>query len=282
MSTEKIDEGGVADLLAKSQQLSAPVEGTSQPLNTEKAPTPEEAIALLEAHEAKEITEQGVVGEKPDVEGDEVDLPKKEDELDLTGMSLDEQIEALTNKKAEEEAKANPLKQVETKIEDAGLNLSDMAQEYVEKGELTAETIKSLNDAGFDNVAIDAYITTKVEGATAKANEAITSICGSQDSFNEMSEWMQTGVSAEEFNAYNQGIQGENYKLHLENMYNKFEKAQPQKQTLVRQSGKSVARTSDTQGYANQSEMITAMNHPSYGKNLEYTREVQRKVSLMR
>lgn len=280
----KIEQGDVASLLAKSTALSAPVEGSNQ--NSGNL-TPEEAVALVDAHENVELTSTGetvvpskeaeeeVVVKEGDVE------TKQEETLDLTGMTLDEQIEALKAEKLKQEQADNPLKQVEDKIEDKGLDISEMAQEYINNGELSEDTVKSLHEAGFDDLAIEAYIETKTTLATQKADKAIEAVCGTKENFSEMTAWMQDNLSDAEFDAYNEGVQGKHFKVYLENMYTRYSNSKPAEQRLIRKSGVAVTHTNDSLGFSSQSEMITAMNHPRYKSDVAYRREVQRKVALM-
>ena len=234
--------------------------------------TPEEAIAFMDKMEGKEAP-----AEEPAVE--EVE---EEDPVDFESLSLDEKIKHLQEQKDKEAGIVpDPLAEVNKKLADAEVEVSDMEREYIENGELSAESLASLKKAGFDDTAIEAYITTKVAQETAKSDKAINEICGSKDNFTAMSTWMTENLSDAELDRYNKGVQGEHYQTYLENMYNKYSKAQPATTRTVRQKGVVTSKAgSDT--FASTAEMVNAMQNPRYRSDIEYRNEVIRKVQRMK
>lgn len=311
---EEISKDDVAELLAKSQALT-PQEGSNKPIQNSASISPEDAVKLAEKHENKTINSAGeeifqevsetiaITGQDvpPDLTGLSLDeqiaklqeYKTKKDTVvteleapDLTGMSIDEQIDALSEYKAKQDEQINPehntLASVEKKAQEAGIDGEKYINEYTEKGELSKESYASLEKAGFDKVAIDAYIEAREVKAEKLVTKAITDVCGTTEKFTEMADWMKTNLSQPELDRYNAGVKTENYQVHLENMYLKFQAGQPKEVRTLRGNGNQVRTTSDSQGYTNQGEMIMAMQDGRYKSDPEYRKSVQQKVALMR
>jgi len=280
---EQIEQSDVASLLAKAQALT-PTEGSNKPVQNSPTITPEEAFKLAEKHENKTVNSVGQEIFKEEqtevtVEPEEV---KTDDAPDLTGLSIDEQIKVLNEYKAKQEAIENPLASVEKKAEEAGIDGEQYVKEYIQNGELSEESYKSLEKAGFDKVAIDAYIEAREIKSEKLVNKAIADVCGTKEAFSEMSNWMIDNLTQQELDRYNAGIQTDNYLLHLENMFLKYQSNKPKSVRTLRADGSQVRVTSDTEGYKSQGEVVIAMQDPRYKSDAEYRKTVQRKVALMK
>jgi len=240
--------------------------------------SPEEAVALLDELEGKHVNEQGnLESEAPVV------VEEDADEVPFEKLTTAEKIAKLQEElDIENGVVKDPLETVNKKVADAGLEISDIEAQYINDGQLSEENLKSLKDAGFDDTAIEAYISTKVASETAKANQAVTEVFGTPEKFAEMQEWMiaDDNLTDAEIAQYNKGVQGEHYKVYLESMYSRFSKEQAPVTRTIRQSAtQNVGRA---QGFATQSEMVKAMQDPRYRNDIEYRKAVQQKVSLMK
>ena len=236
--------------------------------------TPEQAIALMDKIE----------GKAPPADPDAIIEEEivEEDPVDFDALTLDEKIAHLQEQKDKEAGiEKNPLAEVDAKLDEANIEVSAMEREFIENGELSAESLASLKKAGFDDTAIEAYITTKVAQETAKSDKAISDICGSKENFTAMSDWMTENLSEGELDRYNKGVQGEHYQTYLENMYNKYTNSKPATTRTVRQKGAVITNTaSDT--YASTAEMVVAIQNPRYKNDVEYRNSVIRKVQKMK
>lgn len=239
-----------------------------------KQPTPEEALALMDKLEGKGT-------ETPDAPEVIEELPE---EVDLSTLPLAEQIKALQAKlDIENGVEVNPLAEVESKITEAGLDLKDFEKQYIEEGQIDEASMLALKEAGFNDVAVKAYIDTKVAHATEKANQAITKVMGSKESFTEMSEWMGKNLTQGELDKYNKGVSGEHFEAYLSSMYNKFREAVPAVKPKVRTVRKGANEAVATSvGYNSQAEMIRDMQNPRYKNDAKFRQAVMTKVSMMK
>ena len=235
--------------------------------------TPEEALAYMDKIEGKNQPPVEPVVEAPVV-------PTITPE-DFDALSLDEKIAHLQSEKDKEAGIVpNPLAKIDEKLAEEKIDVSAMEAQYLEDGELNAESLASLKKAGFDDTAIEAYITTKVAQETARSDKAIDDICGSRENFDGMSKWMTENLSDAELDKYNAGVKGEHYQTYLENMFNKFQGANPAPTRTIRQTGAPVVVTA-SEGYASSAEMIVAMQNPRYKNDVAYRNSVIRKVQKM-
>ncbi len=268
----------VASLLAQSNALSTEP-SSNVPVNTTPNITPEKAVELMDEVESREVTATGV-----EVVPEAVTEVTEEvvEEVDISKMSLSEKIEHFQALKDAEEAEANPLAEVDKQLEAKNIDLTALEQEYINEGALTEESLKSLKDAGFDQVAVDAYIATKEASAQAEVSTLITNVCGNQESFDAMAEWMQVdgNLTQAELDTYNKNVSGEHKAIYLENMYNKYKSATPTPARVLRANGSQV-KTTATNTFNSQAEMVEAMQDPRYAKDPHYANTVRQKIARM-
>lgn len=246
--------------------------------------TPEEALALAKTLEGVETDDNGnrvVAVVKPD------DVPAKEAEIDLTGKTLQEQIAILQAQLEKENVvKTNPLEKVEKQATDAGINISALEQEYLNNGSLTAESLESLKKVGFDEVAIEAYISTKEAQLASRSAQIISDTVGTREEYDKLANWMNTNLTPDAIAIYDKAVSannGQHAEAYVTSMYAKYTKANPVevKQTLLR-NGAVITTADKSQGFQNQAEMIKAMSDPRYKSDLMYRREVINKTARMR
>lgn len=181
--------------------------------------------------------------------------------------------EAKTGKK-----ETNPLAEVENKAKDAGINVPELYKEYVENGELSPESLKSLLDAGFNQTAIDAYISTKVAQGEKEAETIISQTVGTRETYNKMAEWMRTSLTPEQIAEYDAGVTSPHAKIYIENMYTKYTKATVQP-VIIRNQG-NITTSQSNVGFKSLNEQAMAIADVRYGKDTKYTNEVRRKIQI--
>lgn len=209
---------------------------------------------------------------KPVEENQEV-IPETQEEIIAR---LKQEVEDLKNGKKPEEV-INPLAIIEEKVSEAGLDLQAFHKEYIEKGELSEETLNSLNKAGFDKNAIDVYVETKRAQGEAEATKLVNETVGSYDNYKAMATWMQDNMTPEEINKYDAGVNTEHAKIYIENMYAKYTKATTVP-NLIRDRGY-VREAGDVKvGFKSINEQNLAMADARYGRDMKYTNEVRTKA----
>lgn len=172
----------------------------------------------------------------------------------------------------------NPLAEVENKAKEAGVNIPEFYKEYVENGELSSESLKSLLDAGFDQTAIDAYIFTKVAQGEKEAETIISQTVGTRETYNKMADWMRASLTPEQIAEYDAGVNSPHAKIYIENMYTKYTTATVQP-VIIRNQG-NITTSSQSIGFKSLNEQAMAIADARYGKDIKYTDEVRRKIQI--
>lgn len=299
----------VASLIAKSQEqagepvITAPKqvvsiikEGEIIEPKVEEYKTPEqlreEAIQLAldnekEQHiislEARLIEDLSLTPEERlEIEAELKGLKVEEITENLEDTETPEQTIARLRKELEEansgKKETNPLAEVENKAKDAGINVPELYKEYVENGELSPESLKSLLDAGFNQTAIDAYISTKVAQGEKEAETIISQTVGTRETYNKMAEWMRTSLTPEQIAEYDAGVTSPHAKIYIENMYTKYTKAIVQP-VVIRNQGNITTSLSNV-GFKSLNEQAMAIADVRYGNDVKYTNEVRRKIQI--
>lgn len=179
-------------------------------------------------------------------------------------------------KKAKEEVK-DPLAVVEAKAKEQGVDVPELYKEYVENGELSEASLKSLLDAGFDKRAVDAYIDTKIASAEAEATKIITETVGTRDNYDAMATWMRDNLKPDEIAKYDAGVNTEHAKIYIENMYSKYTKATVAP-TIIRNNGSANSGQGKPLGFNSINEQNLALADSRYGRDTKYTNEVRTKM----
>lgn len=173
---------------------------------------------------------------------------------------------------------------VEALLEIAGLDMTLLAQEYETKGSLSDESYKELAENGFPKEIVDTYIRgvkaqteEGTKAATADVQEVLA-IAGGEEQYSKLVQWASTKLSPDEQDAYNKAVSsGDKYyaKLAVGRLVAEYEKEYGKDPALI--NGEAT-KAETPAGYKNRSEMAEAMNDKRYGKDEQYTREVEQKV----
>lgn len=164
-------------------------------------------------------------------------------------------------------------------LERRGVNFDNIAQELEATGTLSTETLKKLEDAGYPKSVVDNYI----QGMEADADRfvsAIISKAGGEESLAQIQDYVANNYTDQQIQALNDTIMGGNMaqielmlagiRSQMGNVNGTFGR------TLVGSTG---GGNSDTNGgFSSKQEMMKAMNDPRYGRDRQYTLEVEQKV----
>ena len=176
--------------------------------------------------------------------------------------------------------------QVEEILEIAGLDMSELAKEFQKDGKLSEESYEELKEAGFPKSVVDAYIK-GVEKSQAEANTLaekdvaeILSVAGGNEGYETLMAWASSSFSEEEKEAFNRAVNmGDKYiaKLAVQGLVARYEAEYGRDPKLVNGGGRAV-EDSGKDGFKSRSDMTAAMSDKRYGRDPDYTREVERKV----
>lgn len=195
------------------------------------------------------------------------------------------ELEGKLGKKPEEakpEATPNPTEgapdkvAAEAALADKGLSFDAFSQEYAEKGELTADSYKKLEDAGIPKAIVDQYIQGQQALATRLETE-VKAVVGGEEGFAELSAWALENVSAEDLAAYNKAVSSGDIaqaKLAVAGLSQKFQEARPTEPHLI--TGVNGKVSSDV--YESIAQMQKDMASPEYKSDPAFRRKVQEKL----
>ena len=270
-----IKEGAI--IPAKVEEYKTPEQLREEALNLGLADEKARTIINLEARLVEDVTL--TPEQRAEIEAELV-LHRGEKESEEVIETPEQEIARL--KKELEDAKnpkevKDPLSDVEAKAKEKGIDVPELYQEYISNGELSPESLKSLMDAGFDEVAINAYIETKKVQGEKYADTIISETVGTRDNYNKMADWMRTNLSADDIAKYDAGVNTEHAKIYIENMYSKFTKSTVQP-IVIRNSGEQVQQSKS--GFKSMNEQAMAIADARYGTDAKYTNEVRTKIQL--
>lgn len=162
----------------------------------------------------------------------------------------------------------------------AGIDLPALDKEFSEKGELSAETLKSLADKGFDKASVDSYIA----GQSAIAEKLVTdlqAVAGGKEAFTATLEWAKANLSAEDKAAYNKAIDTGDLgvaKLALQGVVAQYAEANGTEPNLI--DGGEGARTTGVEPYASNAQVIADMRTQKYKTDPAFRKQVEARLAV--
>lgn len=239
----------------------------------EKSLTLEEEAALIDAKAAENNTveTQQPEGEEQQVEEQQVERPEWLDEKFQSPEDLQKAYHELQKKQGEQKTK-----EVDTSNSvDVINNASDV---FAEKGELSEEIYEQLENIGLSKDVVNSYIAGTEAIITQEAQE-IQGTIGGKDKYEEMIEWAQTNLSAEEQEAYDSVVESgtkEQAIMAVQGMYARFQSNSGVSPNL--QQG-STSGPGDTP-FTSAAQVTAAMRDPRYKTDPAYRGEVERRLAV--
>lgn len=161
----------------------------------------------------------------------------------------------------------------------AGVDLPALAQEYAEKGELSAETLNTLKTKGFDKAAVDNYIA----GQQAIADKLMTTletVAGGKEQLKATLEWAKANLTPAEAAGYDAALDSGNpelVKLALQGVTAKYTAANGSDPKLI--DGGEGSRSLADAPYGSQAEVVQAMKDPRYKIDPAYRAKVAARLN---
>lgn len=180
-------------------------------------------------------------------------------------------------KEGEEAPKEDPKTTAESKpVDFVALNA-----EFAEKGELSAESLASLEKAGIPPEAAGLFFAGVEAIQTLRANE-VHSLAGSKEAYDSLVEWGSKNLSEAERNAFDGAVD----KAILEGDTSALKLLVPGIQARMKGDGPEYVTTKPTGGasaikpFATLSEQSAAIQDRRYGRDAAYTREVEKRIEI--
>lgn len=161
----------------------------------------------------------------------------------------------------------------------AGIDMDALSQEYAKNGALSAESLESLNKAGFNQAAVDGYIA----GQKAIADQqtaTLEAVAGGKEQLKATLEWAKANLTEAERNGYDAALDSGNIelvKLAMQGVVSKYTAANGSDPALV--GGGEETRSGDAAPFASQAEIIRAMQDPRYKTDTAYQAKVYARLA---
>lgn len=181
-----------------------------------------------------------------------------------------ENLEAdITNqKKAEEDLKED--------LKNKGVDFDALSSEYNNNGELSEESLKALEKAGYPKTVVDMYLK-GLQATTERYIAQVKSYAGGDEGYNQLVSFLKT-QSQDTIDEFNESIKSGNLgRVHLvikglqAEMTSKYGTTN---KTIMGNGG----ANSNPEGYTSMEQMTKDMSDPRYQVDPKFTREVMRKI----
>lgn len=163
-------------------------------------------------------------------------------------------------------------------VEQAGLDMSKLSQEFAETGELAPESYEALEKIGIPRETVDQYIA----GQSALAEQARSqafSITEGQEGYNSMTDWARQSLSPAEMDTYNASVNSANAgvrEMAVRGLWAKYNAEAGNGKPLVHGKG----NTSTGSGYQSRAQMVAAIQDPRYASDPAYRKSVEDKLAV--
>lgn len=259
-----------------------------------------ENIEMLQAEQAQQVDEEGeaplLAGKYKSVE--ELEKAYKELQSKLGGRTQEEQQppttdDTETDDEAEDEDDSEPESRsakeiygdfIGGRLEEAGIDFSDMNTRWQQSGELTGEDYSQLSKAGFTKEMVDAYLAglnyqaARDSALSMQQVADVKASVGGEQEYAKMMEWAAKNLSSEEIDAFNDIVNTQPtsaVKLAVAGIQGRYTSAVGREPKLLG------GRTPKTDGdvFESTAQVVEAMSDPKYNSDPAYRKRVQAKLA---
>ena len=205
------------------------------------------------------------------------ELEKKLGEQAPKQEEVDPVSKAELKEEAPKEEPKNDLEIAEKAVDNAGLDMSSLAEEYAQNGQLADKSYEALEKSGIPREYVDQFIAGQKAIGEQQTN-TVKNMVGGNEAYNEMAKWASDNMSEGEKKAYNTAVNSQDMdtvKLAVESLKAKYQAANGTEPSLVQGKATPVAE----QGYASWAEVTQAMADPRYSKDPAYQAAVKAKIA---
>ena len=171
------------------------------------------------------------------------------------------------------------------RLEEAGIDFSDMSSRYAESGMLQDEDYGELEKAGFSRNMVDNYLAglqynaAQDSALNAQQVSQIKTEFGGQEQYDAMTTWAAENMEADEIAAFNRIVQGSNdgaqIRLAIAGLYAQYTASEGREPQLL--GGK--PSSSSGSKFESTAQVIEAMNDPRYQTDPAYRKAVEKQLA---
>ena len=173
------------------------------------------------------------------------------------------------------------IDKAEKAVENAGLNMSSLQEEYNEGGQLKESSYEALGKAGIPKDYVDAFIKGQ-EAIASQTSITLKQEVGGTDAYNNMMNWASDNLNEAEINSFNKTVNGKDIeatRLAIQGLNARYKNNvgdEPSLQTANKST------STNAPGYRSWAEVTSAMNDERYANDEAYRADVQNKLNNSR
>lgn len=244
-----------------------------------------------EGEQAEEGGEQLLAGKYKSVEDLEKAYQEAQRKLSQRGQVEETEEEAVEADDSEEERpQSGDAKEIYgdfigSRLEEHEIDFSEMNARWQQTGQLSPEDYGQLQEAGFSQEMVDAYLSGlqyKAAQDTALTVKEITAIkqqYGGERGYSEMLEWAADNLSEEEIKGFNEIVTGNStmsaVRMAVSGLHAKYTSKTGVEPKLI---GGRATKTS-TDRFESTAQLVEAMKDPRYQADPAYRRKIEDKLS---
>lgn len=167
---------------------------------------------------------------------------------------------------------------VKDSLKEKGVDFNKAVREYQEYGKLSDETVAELEKAGYPSEVIEGFIESR-QALESRFTEAVYDSVGGTKEYNRIVDWASKNLPQKTIDSFNRAIDNNNLEavsLMLEGMKSKMTSKMGTANKSIH--GGTATPVNRPKGFANKSEVIEAMSDKRYGRDPEYTRQIEQRM----
>ena len=200
-----------------------------------------------------------------------------EKKLGEQSQPTEQSVDPVSKTEIKEEQPKSELEIATKAVDNAGLNMETLSEEFAKEGKLADGSYKSLEKAGIPKEYVDRFIAGQ-QAIADQQSATVKNLVGGTESYDNMSEWASQNLTETEKQAYNTAVNSkdlEAVKLAVVGLKARYAQSTGSEPTLV--EGKT--SPSAEQGFASWAQVTQAMSDPRYAKDPAYQAEVKNKLA---
>ena len=248
-----------------------------------------QALQEGEEQEEKQGEQQLLAGKYKSVEELEKAYQEAQRKLSQGSTSEVEEAEEVEDQ-ADETPRSGDAKEIYgefigSRLEETGIDFSDMNTRWQQSGELTGEDYDQLQEAGFSRDMVDAYLSglqykaAQDTALTVKEINSIKTEYGGEKGYAEMLQWAAENLSQEEIKGFNEIVTGNSsmsaVRMAISGLHAKYAGTAGREPKLL--GGR--APKGDVDKFESTAQLVAAMNDPRYHEDSAYRRKIEAKLS---
>ena len=214
--------------------------------------------------------------ENPDVNED--GTPKQQEQQGETKEEPPQKQEGREPLQKQMETNTQAITSVGKDLISKGVNLETAINEFEESGQLSEDTLKAIEKAGYPRDVVNGLIEAR-RALDDAYTQKVYDYVGGEKEYQSLANWMRGNLDKETIAAFNGAVDEGNIavvRMMLDGVKAQRIAKQGTRKPMI--LGGTTKGTPSNQGFANKQEMVTAMSDKRYGVDREYTLSVERKM----